>query len=778
MVVELVAGRLVAPHFGQSAATWAALTAVTLTGCMAGNALGGWLSERVRPWRVAAVALGVGGMALAALPFLLDAWAGFCRGNLILFTVGAWLPPTVALGCVTPSVAAATVDSRRTGGDLGLLYLGSMLGSMAGSLSGGLYLPFAFPADALYVAFGALLLATGLLAARFGRGSSVSAAPTDAAFSAGATGGDRIWYLPVFALGAIGMILEFSAVRLVTPVLGGSHIVWSLMFVTFIGGMGVGGAVGGRLADRVVAPALLKVMVPLTMLVVFATVRLQTGTVPDLTLGLDTASQLFVQIVLGFSPLAFLLGALTTVLLRAATADAVACGRRGVIGVLYAVNGAGSVCGTFLAGFVLIGRVPSTAVFDFFSGVGILSPSRPALPVEIREGDASRITFREESMYNVVTVTESVANPSEHVIWLDRTPHTSVDRRSPEKLHSTYTRLLQAAMDVLSEGRCRPDVFMIGGGGYQLPYYWQAVRSVGRSVVAEIDPSVKKAAFSQMVCLKEGPEALYPTDDGRRVLKADGGTYDFIIGDTINDTAIPYHLVTREFNELVKRHLREGGAYLLHALDTPRDGLLLPSLLKTLKASFACVRAVAYEGVDDVRISHVVVASDREVDVAKVAALVARRHKDAFPTVWDDAKVDAAAAREGALVLTDSFSPVERFVWRVMSRDVQYVPWKLAQKAKALYDTDRRGAIRLAHEALALQHEQQTALQVVADGVRDGVDAEENLALLVAESRRKSLNVDSRGVLMQLYRDLGREREAAEIWAEMCRRWPERFAKR
>ncbi|MCL1921377.1 MAG: fused MFS/spermidine synthase [Kiritimatiellaeota bacterium] len=46
MVAELVAGRLVAPFFGQSARTWAALMGVTLAGLTAGNLAGGGLAGR------------------------------------------------------------------------------------------------------------------------------------------------------------------------------------------------------------------------------------------------------------------------------------------------------------------------------------------------------------------------------------------------------------------------------------------------------------------------------------------------------------------------------------------------------------------------------------------------------------------------------------------------------------------------------------------------------------------------------------------------------------
>ncbi|MCR5413846.1 MAG: fused MFS/spermidine synthase, partial [Kiritimatiellae bacterium] len=161
MVLELVAGRLVAPYFGQSTCTWAALTGVTLAGVSLGNALGGWLSAKGRrPGMVAAVALLVGGAFCAALPYVLpllgSAVAVFesFEARTAVFVIAAWLPPMLALGCITPSIAAACVRPERNGRDLGLLYFASMAGSALGSVLGGLYLPFAWPANRLYLFFG------------------------------------------------------------------------------------------------------------------------------------------------------------------------------------------------------------------------------------------------------------------------------------------------------------------------------------------------------------------------------------------------------------------------------------------------------------------------------------------------------------------------------------------------------------------------------------------------------------------------------------------------
>ncbi len=49
MILELVAGRIVAPYVGVSLYTWTGIIGVVLAGISLGNYLGGWLADR-RPW--------------------------------------------------------------------------------------------------------------------------------------------------------------------------------------------------------------------------------------------------------------------------------------------------------------------------------------------------------------------------------------------------------------------------------------------------------------------------------------------------------------------------------------------------------------------------------------------------------------------------------------------------------------------------------------------------------------------------------------------------------
>src|SRR3954451_13575518 len=69
LVLQLVAGRLLAPFIGSSLETWTSIIGVFLTGIALGNALGGKLADRYPTPRTLAAVLGVG--AIAALWMIL-----------------------------------------------------------------------------------------------------------------------------------------------------------------------------------------------------------------------------------------------------------------------------------------------------------------------------------------------------------------------------------------------------------------------------------------------------------------------------------------------------------------------------------------------------------------------------------------------------------------------------------------------------------------------------------------------------------------------------------
>ncbi|TVR91677.1 MAG: hypothetical protein EA416_09010, partial [Trueperaceae bacterium] len=155
MVIEIVAGRLIARHVGTSLYTWTSIIAVVLAGVALGNYLGGWIGDRSNERSSRnALSLLFFVSALLSLSILWVHWIAFDLAATlalswpmrILFGVTAtFLLPSIALGAISPVVAAVALRrSTRIGGTIGGLYAWGSIGAIAGTLATGFVLIPAF----------------------------------------------------------------------------------------------------------------------------------------------------------------------------------------------------------------------------------------------------------------------------------------------------------------------------------------------------------------------------------------------------------------------------------------------------------------------------------------------------------------------------------------------------------------------------------------------------------------------------------------------------------
>ena len=178
LVVEILAGRMLAPYVGMSLYTWTAVIAVVLAGFSAGHWVGGHIAERPTSVALRRTALA---MALAALTTALTLLilrtlaAGvishFSHAEiaiLILATAIAFLPSFFA-GIPSPVLAriAVALNVGREGAALGAIFAASSLGAIAGTLATGFIFIAWFGTQltilivvVTYVALAALLLLT------------------------------------------------------------------------------------------------------------------------------------------------------------------------------------------------------------------------------------------------------------------------------------------------------------------------------------------------------------------------------------------------------------------------------------------------------------------------------------------------------------------------------------------------------------------------------------------------------------------------------------------
>lgn len=150
LIVEIVAGRMLAPYVGMSLYTWTAIIAVVLAGLSAGHWIGGRLAApdiaTTAARRGIAVALALAGIFTAGCAPLLKALAAMLGDTsappLLLITLlagGVFLLPSLFVGVVSPVLTKLAIDDapQRQGPVLGRMFALGAAGSILGTLTAG-----------------------------------------------------------------------------------------------------------------------------------------------------------------------------------------------------------------------------------------------------------------------------------------------------------------------------------------------------------------------------------------------------------------------------------------------------------------------------------------------------------------------------------------------------------------------------------------------------------------------------------------------------------------
>ncbi len=174
MVVELIAGRIMAPFLGVSLYTWTSVIGVVLLGITVGNYCGGWLAEKRRAGlrSVGFIFLLSGVTAAASVylyqpVYLMVSVIGLPQqAAALFFSLLAFFPVSFLLSLVTPIVIAGSLKSlERAGSTVGGVYAVSAVASIAGTFATGFFLIAWFGVKTLMLSVAALLVLTGLYVA-------------------------------------------------------------------------------------------------------------------------------------------------------------------------------------------------------------------------------------------------------------------------------------------------------------------------------------------------------------------------------------------------------------------------------------------------------------------------------------------------------------------------------------------------------------------------------------------------------------------------------------
>ncbi len=507
------------------------------------------------------------------------------------------------------------------------------------------------------------------------------APPGNADAAADAAAAERAWhqgwvfagFLVLFSAGVV-LVSEVVAARVIAPYVGITLETFSAVIGCVLAGISLGSWLGGVLSDRIAPRVLLGPVFVLGGALLIASPFIVRSMGPDATASNPASA-------LGLAFAGFFLPSVALSAVSPAAVKMLGQGRPNlglVAGGLSAIATAGALLGNFGAGFVLVGAfrtdqilIISGAACIVVGGVvallnqrGVLGRVVPVFVIVLGLAATTmdgRIPCDAETKYVCLNITEEA--PQQFLISSNIYSSSFTDVANPTNLRFAYAKDVAGivAADPRPTGAA-PRIGYVGGGGYTLPLYFDAVYPGARHEVFEIDEELVEevdAALGVPGLLDRFPTTI---GDARVELgTADPGAFDVIVGDAFAGISVPWHLTTREFLEVVKSRLAPGGIYVMNIIDYD-DYELARAEAHTIEQVFGDLMIVARPDVladqGDVGANIILVGGEDLPERDAVVQAVAAQASGS--AVSDPATVEAFI--DGATLLTDDYAPVDQLI--------------------------------------------------------------------------------------------------------------------
>lgn len=626
----------------------------------------------------------------------------------------------------------------------------------------------------------------------------------------------------VFLTGAGLMTIELVASRLIARFLGSSLYTWTGVLGVILAGMSLGNYLGGRMADAARnLPRRISGMLFASAAACLAILWLNAWAGESVFLmKWSWPVRIVLHMTWAFLLPATVLGTISPMVAKLAIERAAHTGR--AIGTLYAWNAVGSIAGTLLTGFVLTawmgsvrivvsmalllavlgllyalasrregaagrgavaGAAAGTALAALFFALAVLpgeSVAHVANALKLRDGpiEADAVYFA-ETQYQSLTVTAEPGNPAHRAFFQDMLRHSEINLNEPEKLLYPYHRLYEAFINRARGKNSDPiRLLCLGGGGYAFPQALFVTRPGSEIIAVEIDPGVTKAAREAFGLAEDAPIEIhhmdarnYLADAVRRNREAPGSVppFDVILCDALGEYDIPWHMTTREFNEMVAALLKPDGLYLVNQIDAYDHGGFLNAMNQTLRTVFSSVSAVSVIRDLGPRNTMVWAAGNTPLDATDIADWMADPELFAG-LVLTEAHFEDLRARNGECVLTDDWAPVENLLAPVVRRDrTGLLSAALQAGIRAAEKEDYPRAIRHFRKALEVAPGHEAALSNLGHAQELAQDEAGALDTYAAVIQLHPQNVNARNRAAMLLVRRGHAGAALEQWGQSLR---------
>ncbi len=524
------------------------------------------------------------------------------------------LPPTVLMGATLPAIARWFENTVRGVSWLGVLYTANIVGAVFGSLLAGFYLLRVHDlAVATYVAAAinaaSATIAFALSAATNGRVVGETRMVDD---TAAQSSGALTVYIAIGLSGLTALGCQVVWTRVLALLLGATVYTFSIILAVFLAGLGIGSGIGSLLARACAQPRL---ALGLCQLLLVACVAWAAAAINawlpywpiDLLL---TRSPWYdfqldlVRVIWAVFPAACLWGASFPLALAAAARPGGDPGR--MTGSVYAANTIGAIVGALAFSIVLIPEIGTYQSQRLLMGLCLLAgllvflmptvgrKDLPALgewPVSVRfrvSGGLGAVVAALVLIWAVPGPAPGLFafgrdlpkwNPLPNVIYVGeglnstvavadlgegiRSFHVSGRPEASSGLHDMRVQRMLAHVPALLQGKPR-SVLVVGFGAGVTAGAFTQYPEIRRIVICEIEPLIPRVVstyFSkENYAVMSDPRVQVIYDDARHYLLTTHEKFDVITSDPIHPWVKgSATLYTRDYFQLVKRHLNSGG---------------------------------------------------------------------------------------------------------------------------------------------------------------------------------------------------------------------------
>jgi predicted membrane-bound spermidine synthase len=501
-------------------------------------------------------------------------------------------------------------------------------------------------------------------------------------------------YLVAFVTGAIVMSFEMLGSRYLAPAFGAGIYTWASLISTVLAALCAGYFLGGYAADRYPSPAILGATVAIgsiymLLLPAFSddVVQFFAWQIDDIKLGSLAAAMaimLFPVTFLGmYSPFAIRL-----LIESKQNAGAVS-------GTVYGISTAGSILGTLVTTFFLIPLIGTRAITISLGMLGLsgcalllgtasasrrkvklgvlaallasqiatLPPARAEDPFDpqIRENMLARKDGRIahlETVYNDIFVTKEANLLQLSFQWKGwRFYQSQTNLADPDDLPMPYSRMMSiAAIFPIDIKR----VLVLGLGAGSIPVYLQRFVPDAAIDAVELDPGVIDVAKKYFGLRETAKFHLIP-GDARMFLNRHAEPYDLIFVDAFTGSYIPFHLMTKEFYQLVRNRLSPHGVAAFNFLPS-KD--IFESNVRTVSLAFDNNIDLFHSGARDDWESNVIVLGrldpSSDAETLQKAGAAQQRYKFRFDVskLVTEGRMPVPKELKGK-VLTDDFAAAD-----------------------------------------------------------------------------------------------------------------------